>query len=154
MSAAESQTEDEGRAPRRRAMKIFWWVVGVLLVVGFLLLSLPIYGNMTPRAYRTKLLSNAKQVALACRMYAEDHDGMAPAGLDQLVAKGILTAERYQGLLNEKWQGLPEGELEYLLGPGVSLADLPPDAPILRWVFDEQSTIVVTADYRGFIEEE
>lgn len=41
-------------------------------------IALPVFTSVTERANQTKDLSNAKQVALACKLYAGDHDGKFP----------------------------------------------------------------------------
>ncbi len=41
-------------------------------------IALPVFNSVTERANQTKDLSNAKQIALACKLYAGDHDGKYP----------------------------------------------------------------------------
>jgi prepilin-type N-terminal cleavage/methylation domain-containing protein len=41
-------------------------------------IALPVFSSVTERANQTKDLSNAKQVGLACKVYAGDHDGKYP----------------------------------------------------------------------------
>ena len=47
-------------------------------------ISVPVYNSVTERAKITKVLSNVKQVNLACRTYAIDNDGLFPARNDVL----------------------------------------------------------------------
>lgn len=48
-------------------------------------IALPVFGEVKTRGSQTMSLSNAKQIATACKIYASDHDGAFPAKLDQLV---------------------------------------------------------------------
>ncbi|MGI8957014.1 MAG: type II secretion system protein [Chthoniobacterales bacterium] len=41
-------------------------------------IALPVFSSVTERANQTKDLSNAKQIGLACKLYAGDHDGKFP----------------------------------------------------------------------------
>ena len=41
-------------------------------------IALPVFSSVTERANQTKDLSNAKQIGLACKVYAGDHDGKFP----------------------------------------------------------------------------
>ena len=41
-------------------------------------IALPVFSSVTERANQTKDLSNAKQIALGCKLYAGDHDGKFP----------------------------------------------------------------------------
>lgn len=41
-------------------------------------IALPVFSSVTERANQTKDLSNAKQIGLACKVFAGDHDGKYP----------------------------------------------------------------------------
>ncbi|MEO6970832.1 MAG: type II secretion system protein [Chthoniobacterales bacterium] len=41
-------------------------------------IALPVFSSVTERANQTKDLSNAKQIGLACKLFAGDHDGKYP----------------------------------------------------------------------------
>ena len=41
-------------------------------------IALPVFSSVTDRANQTKDLSNGKQIGLACKLYAGDHDGKFP----------------------------------------------------------------------------
>ncbi len=43
-------------------------------------ISVPVYNSVTERAKITRVLSNVKQINLACRTYAIDNDGLFPQG--------------------------------------------------------------------------
>jgi prepilin-type N-terminal cleavage/methylation domain-containing protein len=51
-------------------------VIAIIAVLASL--ALPVFASVLDRAKQTKDLSNAKQVGLACRLYASDHDGVFP----------------------------------------------------------------------------
>ena len=58
-------------------------LAGVLaLAIG---LALPVFGQTAVRGTQTKNLSNAKQLALAVRVYAQDFEGRFPVHLSELV---------------------------------------------------------------------
>src|SRR5438552_5102555 len=48
-------------------------IIAVLAGIG-----LPVYSSVQERGAQTKDLSNAKQIALACKLYATDNDGLFP----------------------------------------------------------------------------
>ncbi len=61
---------------------------GILMVPLLALLAgiaLPVYGSVKARGLETKALSNAKQIAVACRQYATDHNGAFPKTLEELL---------------------------------------------------------------------
>ncbi|MGB8168613.1 MAG: prepilin-type N-terminal cleavage/methylation domain-containing protein, partial [Chthoniobacteraceae bacterium] len=41
-------------------------------------IALPVFGEVQIRGAQTKALSNAKQVGLACKLFAQDYDGNFP----------------------------------------------------------------------------
>ena len=59
----------------------------VLLVMSPILagIALPVFGEVKERGMQTKALSEAKQVGLACKIFATDHQGKFPAKLEELV---------------------------------------------------------------------
>ena len=50
----------------------------VAILVG---MALPVFSNVSVKAPDTKALSNAKQIALACKLFASDYDGHYPSNL-------------------------------------------------------------------------
>lgn len=48
-------------------------------------IAVPVFGAVQVKAKQTKSLSQAKQIAIGCRLYAEDHDGAFPKTLEELV---------------------------------------------------------------------
>jgi prepilin-type N-terminal cleavage/methylation domain-containing protein len=51
-------------------------VIAIIAVLASL--ALPVFASVLDRAKQTKDLSNAKQIGLACRLFAADHDGVFP----------------------------------------------------------------------------
>jgi prepilin-type N-terminal cleavage/methylation domain-containing protein len=51
-------------------------VIAIIAILASL--ALPVFSSVQDRAKQTKDLNNAKQVGLACRLYATDHDGIFP----------------------------------------------------------------------------
>ena len=72
-------------------MAIAGLVTGYLGLVMLLLspilvgIALPVFGEVKERGMQTKALSEAKQVAVACKIYATDNEGKFPAKLEDLV---------------------------------------------------------------------
>ena len=63
-------------------------VTGYLMVLALPILAgiaLPVFGEVKDRGNLTKTLSNAKQIGIACKIYATDNDGKFPAKLEDLV---------------------------------------------------------------------
>src|SRR6266513_596788 len=51
-------------------------VIAIIAVLASL--ALPVFSSVLDRAKQTKDLSNAKQIGLACKLFATDHDGRFP----------------------------------------------------------------------------
>src|SRR5438132_4242752 len=51
-------------------------VIAIIAVLASL--ALPVFSSVQARAQQTKDLSNAKQIGLACKLFAGDHDGRFP----------------------------------------------------------------------------
>jgi prepilin-type N-terminal cleavage/methylation domain-containing protein len=51
-------------------------VISIIAVLASI--ALPAFVSVQERGFQTKDLSNAKQIALACKLYAGDHDGLFP----------------------------------------------------------------------------
>jgi type II secretory pathway pseudopilin PulG len=60
----------------------FSFIFLVSLLAG---IAVPVFAAVRDRAQETKCLSQAKQIALACRLYAMDHKGDFPPTLDELI---------------------------------------------------------------------
>ncbi len=70
-------------------MKRFWKWAGIALLIGLAALAaaallLPIFGETAVVGAQTKNLSNARQLALAAKVYAMDNEGRFPMHLSEL----------------------------------------------------------------------
>lgn len=54
-------------------------------------IALPVFGEVQVRGAQTKALSNAKQVGLACKLFAQDYDGNFPLWTDPANKTGTPT---------------------------------------------------------------
>jgi len=54
----------------------------------------PAYNSVQIKAHQMKLVSNAKQLVLATKMYASDHNGQLPPDLEALFTEGLLDDRR------------------------------------------------------------
>ena len=70
-------------------MRQFWKWFGIALLIGALVIAVgflvPVFGTTAVRGVQTKNISNAKQLALAVRIYAMDYEGRFPVHLSELV---------------------------------------------------------------------
>ena len=69
----------------------FWKWAGFALLIGFLVtLLLGVFGNVTIGPQQdAKMLGRAKQMALAVKLYAEDHHGSFPMSLGELTPEFV-----------------------------------------------------------------
>jgi len=51
-------------------------VIAIIAILASI--ALPVFSSVQTRGFQTKDLSNAKQIGLACKLYAADHDGLFP----------------------------------------------------------------------------
>ena len=66
-------------------MRNFWRGAGIALLSGLAaLLLLPIFGRTAVKGVATRNLSNAKQLWLGAKLYADDHGGRFPTHLTEL----------------------------------------------------------------------
>jgi hypothetical protein len=69
-------------------------------------IALPAFSAARERSMETKSLSNEKQLVIACRLYAADHQGQFPPNLAALVPKYLED----KSVLNSPFQtGIPDG---------------------------------------------
>lgn len=54
-------------------------------------LAAPMMSSVQQQGSQTKLISNGREVVLALKLYAGDHDGRYPATLQELITSGTLT---------------------------------------------------------------
>ena len=80
-------------------MKRFWKWIGIAAFVGIVMLELgPQISGPSFSATRVRNLSNAKQLGLAAKLFAEDHDGLFPMHLTEL-APEVIPAGNLDDLL-------------------------------------------------------
>lgn len=95
---------NEPEKPKKSWGCLLW---GVVLVIGGLLLILfmPVYGAITPRANQMKGSSNARQIIGLLLTYASDHNGLYPdAEVNPVTGKVPLTSnEVFRALIHEGW---------------------------------------------------
>ena len=87
-----NQIKKSGGIIKGRGMAITGLVIGYLtvLIIPVAILAgiaLPVFNAVQMKGQQVKALAEAKQVGLACKLYAGDHDGKYPATLDELVPK-------------------------------------------------------------------
>ena len=71
-------------------------VIAIIAILASL--ALPVFSSVQDRAKQTKDLNNAKQIGLACRLFATDHDGVFPnqdGWADPAVAVNFATGSAY-----------------------------------------------------------
>ena len=68
-------------ARRRYIPNLLGWSFAALAVLVLVGLALPVFAPISARATQTKSLASAKQIALALKLYAGDHDGKFPTGI-------------------------------------------------------------------------
>ena len=76
-------------------------------------IALPIFTTVQGRAQSVKCLSEAKQIAMACKLYAMDHKGNYPPALDQLVPEYLPDKHIFECALRK---GQPPEGYEYFGG--------------------------------------
>ena len=68
--------------PMRISTKHGFTLIELLVVISIIAIlagiALPVFGEVQVRGAQTKALSNAKQVGLACKLYAQDYNGNYP----------------------------------------------------------------------------
>lgn len=88
---ARSSIRQAGPALRGEGLALAGLIMGYLGIALIPVLAilagmaLPIFTEVKLRGLETKSLSNAKQIGLACKLYAQDHHGDFPKALDELV---------------------------------------------------------------------
>lgn len=108
-------------------------VCGVLLIVALFCIAIPV-GGCYVSAARTQATSEAKQVGFAILLYAEDHNGVMPLELTDLVPKYLPDAKFFR--------------YTRLTTPGAALKALPKDSIIAFRLVPKENTgvVVITND--------
>lgn len=63
---------------RNSAFTLIELLVVISIIAILASIALPAFVSVQERGFQTKDLSNAKQIGLACKLYAGDHDGLFP----------------------------------------------------------------------------
>jgi len=63
---------------KRGAFTLIELLVVITIIAILAGIALPVYNNVTEKGQQTKALSNAKQIGLACKLFAGDNDGNFP----------------------------------------------------------------------------
>jgi len=66
------------RTSQRNAFTLIELLVVISIIAILAGIALPVFGEVQTRGAQTKALSNAKQVGLACKLYAQDYNGQYP----------------------------------------------------------------------------
>jgi prepilin-type N-terminal cleavage/methylation domain-containing protein len=68
--------------PKQRERVSAFTLIELLVVIAIIAIlasiALPVFSSVQERGKQTKDMSNAKQIATACKVYAGDHDGKFP----------------------------------------------------------------------------
>jgi hypothetical protein len=107
-------------------------VIGILSVVALAILigiAFPVYSDRPIPARYTNAVTEARQVALALKMFADDHQGTLPDSFDMLIPHYIPDKQ----LLRRIW----------LTTPGTKLDQLPKQAIIAFKLIPEETFRVV-----------
>lgn len=135
---AMSRINASGGTVGGRGMAVTGLITGyislVLAVISYIAifasLAMPALTKVQERGNTTKQISHARQLQMACMLYATEHQGKYPDSLEQLVEQQLLEAEFYQQASQFKvpgWKGEPG--FQYL---GAGKDDtIPGDTPIL-----------------------
>jgi prepilin-type N-terminal cleavage/methylation domain-containing protein len=131
-----------------RAFTLIELLVVITIIAILASIAAPVFNSVQRKAQQTKALSNAKQIGLACKLYALDEDGNFPAGAgnssdtfnNQLIAGGYMPNEEiffvqgeyYSGgkLLLTKDGALAAAENGWGYNPGMADTDYPQNALI------------------------
>ena len=130
-------------------------IAGALaLAVGLLL---PVFGEVSVVGAQTKSLSNARQLFFAARLYADDHEGLLPLHLNDLVPDYIPAEILDHVLYTAKIEEEEKPRLKYdwlYFGAGFDAKNPPPMLIASPHAFKDdkkQKRVVIFADGTGAI---
>ncbi|MDR3401242.1 MAG: hypothetical protein P4L99_01995 [Chthoniobacter sp.] len=138
---------------RRLALQLLTTVL-VVLAAGF---CLPLFSTVAVRTPMTKNLSNAKQLATGCQLYAADHAGRFPIHLSELQLDYIVNVNSLRYTTVDKGNG-PKPELVWLyFGAGFDETNPPRiliASPQASTTDKKQQRIVMESDGSGAVRNE
>jgi prepilin-type N-terminal cleavage/methylation domain-containing protein len=77
-----TKTSSTHSLPKQRGRISAFTLIELLVVIAIIAvlasIALPVFSSVMERGAQTKDLANAKQIALACKLFAGDHDGKFP----------------------------------------------------------------------------
>lgn len=82
-----------------------FFLIGIAMLAA---LAVPAYNSVQMKGNQMKLVSNARQIVLATKMYASDHNGQLPPDIETLFTEGLLHERRlldFPGTTNVAGQG-------------------------------------------------
>ncbi len=79
------------RTSHRNAFTLIELLVVISIIAILAGIALPVFGEVQTRGAQTKALSNAKQVGLACKIYAQDYNGQYPFYTDPVNKTGTAS---------------------------------------------------------------
>ena len=78
------------KSGRRHIPNLLGWMVGIMVAVGLAGVIFPFSNQTCAKGVQTKALAQAKQIGLALRLFAGDHDGNYPrAGLPAMLGAEV-----------------------------------------------------------------
>ena len=111
-------------------------------------IALPVFSQVQLKGKQVKSLSQAKQIAIGCRLYAEDHDGAFPKTLEELVPQILPSRDIFICPLS------PPGEAMGYIYFGGKETDPAENVLIVSKSVDRRGKrIVVHVDMSGAIEQ-
>jgi prepilin-type N-terminal cleavage/methylation domain-containing protein len=66
------------KSPRHHAFTLIELLVVISIIAILASIAVPVFGEVLTKGAQTKALSNAKQIGLACRLFADDYNGLYP----------------------------------------------------------------------------
>ncbi len=76
---------------KKHAFTLIELLVVISIIAILAGIALPVFGEVQVRGAQTKALSNAKQVGLACKLFAQDYNGSFPEYTDPVAKTGRAT---------------------------------------------------------------
>jgi hypothetical protein len=116
-------------------------IVPAAIAVG---VALPVFSQVEQRGKATKSLANAKQIGVACKIYALDYNGKYPPNLKVLVPDYLPDVSIFISPF------APDEPIGYIYHPG--LTDSSPATAVLledKFAESEKKRVVIYADGRG-----
>jgi len=119
------------KTPRNQGFTLIELLVVITIIAILASIAVPVYNGITIRAEQTKALSNAKQIALACKIFAIDNDGIYPdVGSSATTPPGSLDLAKYLG-------GTPDSPATNNFGALIGGGYLPSES--IFWISKERN---------------